>query len=54
MAKNTKKMLTDLLEQALADHAAGKIEQSINGFKTVLHNDARNVIALYMLGAICS
>ena len=54
MAKNTKKMLTDLLEQALADHAAGKIEQSINGFKTVLHNDARNVVALYMLGAICS
>ena len=54
MAKNSKKMLTDLLEQALADHAAGKIEQSINGFKTVLHNDARNVIALYMLGAICS
>ena len=54
MAKTTKKMLAELLNQALGDHAAGRLDHAIARFKTVLQHDPKNVVALYMLGAISS
>ena len=54
MAKITKKILAEMLNQALDDHAAGRLDPAIGQFKAVLQHDPKNVVALYMLGAISS
>ena len=54
MAKATKKFLSDMIAQAVDDHAAGRADDAIGRFKTVLQHDSKNVVALYMLGAISS
>jgi predicted O-linked N-acetylglucosamine transferase (SPINDLY family) len=45
-------MISAMIDQALKDHEAGRQEQAMAGFQTVLQHDSGNVVALYMLGAM--
>lgn len=54
MANPANTMISTLIDRALKDHEAGRQEQAMAGFQTVLQHDSGNVVALYMLGAMHS
>jgi predicted O-linked N-acetylglucosamine transferase (SPINDLY family) len=48
------KTIADHIGHALDHHNAGRTDEAVSLFNTILQNDPRNVVALYMLGAISS
>jgi predicted O-linked N-acetylglucosamine transferase (SPINDLY family) len=52
--KRMEKTIGDHIGHALDHHNAGRTDEAVSIFNTILQNDPRNVVALYMLGAISS